>query len=145
VDLDEAVSVFRLVGRREDAQLVFADAGRRAARYAARATSGLGRSLVGLCPRGVRRRLGTRLAAGAADRTLGAELRRDEPLPEARIELSLAARADALGDGCYFYGAAFAELLRLLGGFEGAMVHERCRGRGDGSCTWRATTVEGYQ
>ena len=36
MDLDEAVSVLRLVGRRADAPLVFADAGRRAARYAAR-------------------------------------------------------------------------------------------------------------
>ena len=32
IALDEAVSVFRLVSRRSDAQLVFADAGRRAAR-----------------------------------------------------------------------------------------------------------------
>src|SRR4051794_41302665 len=37
VELDEAVSVLRLVGRRPDAALVFADAGRRAARYATRA------------------------------------------------------------------------------------------------------------
>jgi hypothetical protein len=36
VDLDEVVSVIRLVSRRPDAALVFADAGRRAARYAAR-------------------------------------------------------------------------------------------------------------
>jgi len=36
VDLDEVLSVIRLVGRRPDAPLVFADAGRRAARYAAR-------------------------------------------------------------------------------------------------------------
>src|SRR6188768_4145102 len=34
VALDEASSVFRLVGRRPDAPLVFADAGRRAARRA---------------------------------------------------------------------------------------------------------------
>ena len=36
VDLDEVVSVLRLVGRRADAPLAFADAGRRAARYATR-------------------------------------------------------------------------------------------------------------
>ena len=36
VDIDEVVSVLRLVGRRPDATLVFADAGRRASRYAAR-------------------------------------------------------------------------------------------------------------
>ena len=53
--------------------------------------------------------------------------------------------AAAEGTGCYFYGAAFAELLRVLGGFEGAMLHEHCRGRGDATCTWRATTVETYE
>ena len=37
--LDETVGVFRLVGRRPDAALVYADAGRRAARYAARGAS----------------------------------------------------------------------------------------------------------
>ena len=37
-----------------------------------------------------------------------------------------------------------AELLRALTGFEGAMVHERCRGRGDDTCRWLAAAAEGY-
>ena len=65
----EAVSVFRLVGRRPDAALVFADAGRRAARYAARsapallkvAPGGMGRSMAGRAARRAAR------AAFAAD------------------------------------------------------------------------------
>jgi hypothetical protein len=48
------------------------------------------------------------------------------------------------GQGCGFYGAAFGELLRVLTGFEGAMVHDRCRGRGGESCHWRAASGGEY-
>ncbi|MEK7381422.1 MAG: hypothetical protein AAB075_10460, partial [Gemmatimonadota bacterium] len=63
VPIEEAVSVFRLVSRRADAQLVFADAGRRAARYAARRVAPLSRRLLQFGPRGLRRRLGLKAAA----------------------------------------------------------------------------------
>jgi hypothetical protein len=145
VPLDEAVSVFRLVSRRGDAELVYSDAGRRGARYAARRTSGLRRGLMRICPRGLRRRLGVGASARCAAEVFGAEMRAIGALAEVRITDSLATRAGAEGMGCYFYGAAFAELLRVLGGFEGAMLHEHCRSRGDASCTWRATTVETYE
>ena len=56
--------------------------------------------------------------------------------------LSLLALAD--GQACSYYGAALAELLRALTGFEGAMVHARCRGRGDDTCRWLAAAAEGY-
>jgi len=36
------------------------------------------------------------------------------------------------------YAAAFAELLRLLVGFEGAMLHVACRATGGDRCEWRA-------
>src|SRR5437867_3156021 len=48
VELDETVSVLRLIGRRVDAHLVFADAGRRAARYAARARGRSSRTLASI-------------------------------------------------------------------------------------------------
>lgn len=145
VPMDEAVSVFRLVSRRGDAELVYSDAGRRAARYAARRTSGVRRGLMRFCPRGLRRRLGVGASARCAAEVFGAEMRAAGALAEVRVTESLATRAGAEGMGCYFYGAAFAELLRVLGGFEGAMLHEHCRSRGDASCTWRATTVETYE
>jgi hypothetical protein len=145
VPLDEVVSVFRLVSRRGDAELVYSDAGRRAARYSARRTSGLRRGLMRICPRGLRRRLGVGASARCAAEVFGAEMRAVGALAEVRLTDSLATRAGAEGMGCYFYGAAFAELLRVLGGFEGAMLHEHCRSRGDASCTWRATTVETYE
>ena len=60
VNDDELVSVLRLVGRRPDAALVFADAGRRAARYAVHASGRSTRALVRASPRFLGRRLASR-------------------------------------------------------------------------------------
>jgi hypothetical protein len=144
VSVDEAVSVLRLAGRRPDAQLVFADAGRRAARHAARSTPVLSRAGLRLMPGGLGRSLGAGAAQRAAKRVLGLDLAVGETGATAEITKPLSILA--LGDGaaCTFYGSALGELLRVLTGFEGAMVHERCRGRGDTTCRWRAQAVGGY-
>lgn len=144
VSVDEAVSVFRLAGRRPDANLVFADAGRRAARYAARSAPVLARAATRLVPGGLGRSLGAGAAARAARRYLGLELSVGESGAVAEIAKPLSVLALPDGGACSFYASALAELLRLLTGFEGAMVHERCRGTGDDSCRWRATAVGGY-
>ena len=145
IETEEAVSIFRLVGRRPDAALVFADAGRRAARYVARARGRMVQLLVRASPRGMRRRLGDRSARRAARRHLGLELDLDHGSPELRLAETLATRAGYPGSGCYFYSAVIAELLRLASGFEGAMIHERCRARGDELCVWRGALPEGYE
>jgi hypothetical protein len=44
-----------------------------------------------------------------------------------------------------FFGAAFGEILRFQIGFEGVMIHERCRARGDSVCQWRGTHTGGYE
>lgn len=142
ISMDEAVSVFRLVSRRPDAQLVYADAGRRSARMAARSAGG--GTALRISPKPIRRRLGIRAARRVARRVFWADLTPLGALAEVRLTDSLATRAGAEGDGCYFYGAVFAELLRLLAGFEGAILHDHCRARGDSNCYWRAAAVEGY-
>jgi hypothetical protein len=144
VDVEEALAVFRLAGRRPDAALVFADAGRRAARLGARQAPVILRGLRGLMPGGLGRRVGRRLAARTARAILGAELGSGPGGAEGRVPMSLAIRALPEGQGCGFYGAAFGELLRVLTGFEGAMVHDRCRGRGGDSCHWRAASGGEY-
>jgi len=63
----------------------------------------------------------------------------------ARLSDSLATQAGYPGTGCSFYGAALAELLRVTSGFEGAMVHEQCRGQGEPYCTWRSAEPGGYE
>jgi len=144
VPVEETVAVFRLVGRRPDAALVYADAGRRAARYAARGTPFAVRLLLGAAPGFVRRRVGARAAVRAARRIFAAALVVRGRSAEAVIAQPLSLLATAEGRACSFYGAALAELLRTLTGFEGAMVHARCRGRGDDTCRWLAAAAEGY-
>ena len=41
-----------------------------------------------------------------------------------------------------FFAAAFAELLRLLAGYEGAMLHTVCRAKNGDRCEWRAATPD---
>jgi predicted hydrocarbon binding protein len=126
VDAGHVEALLRLVGRRPDADLVFADAGRRAARRAVRRLFGL-------------TRLFRFTAARRAARTvLGADLGREHQLPVARVPDPIAINATPDGTACGFYGAALAELLRLLVGYEGAMLHTACRAAGADRCEWRA-------
>jgi hypothetical protein len=133
VEAAHVEALLRLVGRRPDADLVFADAGRRAARRAVRRLSGLSR---------LGARLGAPLGYAAARRAaravLGGDLRREQQVPVARVTHTLAINATPDGAACGLYGAAFAELLRLLVGFEGAMLHTACRAAGAAQCEWRA-------
>jgi hypothetical protein len=145
VELDETVSVLRLVGRRSDASLVFADAGRRAARYAAKARSRSFRALVKVSPRGVARRLGLRSASGLARAIFDGELKSRSKAVEVSMNAPISIVALPTGEACAFYGSVYQELLRGLTGFEGALLHERCRSRGDDACVWRTAAAEVYE
>ncbi len=137
VSEEEAVQVFRLVGRRADATLVFSDAGRRAARYAAKTRGGTPSLGWRVFPRSVRQRAGERAATRAIRNVFGLDLVREPAGLSLRLDDSLATRAGFEGSGCYFYSTLIAELLRVTSGFEGAIAHERCRSRGDESCRWK--------
>ena len=127
-------ALLRLVGRRPDADLVFADAGRRAARRAVRRLFGLTRLMARAAPRV----FGYAAARRAARAVFGAELRRERHVPIARVRDTLAVHATPDGAACALYGTGFTELLRLLVGFEGAMLHVSCRATGGEACEWRA-------
>jgi bacteriochlorophyll 4-vinyl reductase len=145
VDAEEAVAVFRLVGRRPDAALVYADAGRRAARYAAKRLGTANRAMIAVAPG----RLGTSIAlrntARLSERWLLADLVVSEGTLRCEMADSPALRAREDGAACQFYTAAFAELLRQVGKLEWSVVHELCIGRGDRRCIWRAMRAEGYE
>ncbi len=141
---DELVSVLRLVGRRPDAPLVFADAGRRAARYAVKASGGA-RALVKVSPSGLGQRLARRAARRLATTYFRGDLAAGGPDPEVRMLRPLSISAMPDGSACPFYGAAYGELLRTLVGFEGTMVHEHCEGRGDQACLWRGHGAGEYE
>jgi hypothetical protein len=142
VDLDETVSVFRLVGRRPDSTLVFADAGRRAARYAARRKR---RPLSRLSPRPLARRLALRAVARQARSIFDGDLEVRGHAVEIRMNSPLSIVALPTGEACQFYGSAYLELLRMLTGFEGALLHDRCRSRGDAECHWHTAVAEVYE
>ncbi|HKW40854.1 MAG TPA: hypothetical protein VJN39_06370 [Gemmatimonadales bacterium] len=127
-------ALLRLVGRRPDADLVFADAGRRAARRAVRRLFFLTRWAARATPR----LFGYLAARRAARAVLAGDLKRESHVPIARVEDALALHATPDGAACGLYGAGFTELLRLLVGFEGAMLHVSCRATGGARCEWRA-------
>ena len=152
IELDEVVSVLRLVGRRPDAPLVFADAGRRAARYAARSKARPARTLARMSPSRVsarasrwapRRGWRARSSAGSCRRrSQGSEVSMPDPL-------SILALPD--GAACAFYGSAYGELLRSLdrrsrgpcstsSAARGA-VRRACGGARRRRCTSRSTCV----
>jgi hypothetical protein len=145
VDVDETVSVFRLVGRRGDASLVFADAGRRAARYAAKTRGRTSRTLVKLSPRPLARRLALRSVARLARTAFDGELKSRANVVELRMGSPLSIMALPTGEACLFYGSAYLEMLRALTGFEGALLHARCRSRGDADCHWHTAVAEVYE
>jgi hypothetical protein len=139
VSAQEFEQILRLGGRRPDAALVFADAGRRAAR---RGLAGLGvpaRFGSRYLPRFLRRAIGFRAARRCLREVFGAELAREGAVLTARVRHELAVRATPDGAACGFFAAGIAELLRQLMSFDGAVVHPRCRVRGDERCEWRTT------
>jgi hypothetical protein len=145
VSVEEALSVFRLVDRRPDAALVFADGGRRAARHALRAGRFPGKNPAAANAGFVARAMGLRRASAAAKRIFAADLKMKGPLAAAELSSPLSAAVAQNGKGCGFFGAAFGELLRFQVGFEGVMIHERCRARADTVCQWRGTHTGGYE
>jgi len=142
---DEALAVFRLVGRRPDAGLVYSDAGRRAARYAAKQLGAGTRAMIAAAPGRAGVALALRASARLARRWLMADARASEGVLRCEMSDSLALQARDDGTGCQFYTAAFAELLRQVGDLEWTVAHELCRAQGDRTCLWRANPAEGYE
>ena len=134
----ELEQILRLAGRRTDAALVFAEAGRKAARRALRRLPGSARWSARYLPGPLRRAIGFRAARGAAGDVLDVRLARAQGVVTARLDHRVAVQATEDGAACAFYASALAELLRQLVEFEGGMTHIRCRARGDERCEWRA-------
>jgi bacteriochlorophyll 4-vinyl reductase len=139
----EFEQILRLVSRRTDAALVFADGGRRAARRAVGRLPAWQRWAARKLPRFLSRRIGFRAARHAAGDVLSVTLGREAGQPVATLPSLTAIRATPDGAACAFYAAALGELLRQLVEFEGTVSHTRCRARGDRACEWRAAAPGG--
>ncbi len=139
----EGVQVFRLAGRRTDADLVYADAGRRAARHAVRLRVARPAVLTSVLPSAAKRRAGQRRAARALQQVFGVRLDLDGGTLVMRVDRSLAVRAGFAGSGCEFYRSLAMELLRLTSGFEGALFHPECEQSGALECRWTVADADG--
>ena len=103
--------------------------------------AGVSRAAARLAPRMV----GFGVARRAARAVLGGELRREGQVPVAGVRDTFAITATPDGAACTLYASGFSELLRLLTGFEGAMVHASCRAAGAERCEWRAASPDPRQ
>lgn len=129
----EVASVLRLVGRRADAPLVFANAGRRMARRAVGSDSAPARP-----PRnGMSRRLAERKTRTLGGETFGVAIEFPERLPVAEADDPVTMEAWPDGSACELFAAGLAELTRLVLGLEGVVRHAACRARGDATCRWQ--------
>ena len=130
----ELEALFTLVSRRPDATLVFADAGRRAGRLAARRTPPWLKLLHRGLPPALRDRLGRRLVRRAAAAVFGLAVSVEGT--ETAAGAACPAEAVPAGSACGLYGSGLAELLRVFTSFDGACFLTECRARGSGACRW---------
>jgi len=143
VTVEELEQILRLVGRRTDASLVFADGGRRAARRAMSRLAPQTRWAARRLPRFLRRLVGYRAARRCAADVFAASFSRIGRGAAFVIANPPSIRATPDGAACGFYAAAFAELLRELVDFDGGVLHPSCRSRGEPRCEWRSTVQSG--
>ncbi|HWP36748.1 MAG TPA: hypothetical protein VNL18_04255 [Gemmatimonadales bacterium] len=136
IEADELAAVLRLVGRRADAPLAFATAGRIAGRRAARLTSRAARALRRVGTGRMGEGMGFHIARRAARRVLAADLARTGEIYQATLVGAPAAAVVSVGSACGFFGSALAELLRTFTRFDGALFHTECRARGAAVCRW---------
>lgn len=129
----DVVGLFRLVGRRRDAAVVFAEAGKLASQRSVRRMPTTLKVLFRLTPAMLRPRLGYRLARRAAHDVFGLEIERDGTVG---LPTSPNHAEQLTSDACAFYGAAVNGLVEILRPFEGRVVHTECRHRGDDACRW---------
>ncbi len=137
VSTEELAGLFTLVLRRSDADLVFADTGRRAGRHAAERTALPLRMLHKALPRSLRDRVGRRLVRRAAARVFDITI--DHDGTNAAAVGACGGQAIPGGGPCGLYGSGLAELLRTFTAFDGAYFRTACRARGDGTCRWSTT------
>lgn len=130
----ELGALFTLVDRRPDADVIFADAGRRAGRHAASRTSLLLRLLHRSLPRSWREKIGRRLVRQAAAKVFDIDV--VAGCTSASTISECAASSSQGGRACGLYGSGLAELLRCFTSFDGACFLTTCRVRGDGTCRW---------
>ncbi len=139
VEVDEVASLLGLCSRRVDARLLYSNAGRLAARYAAsRAHASRGARHV--LPGFVGHRVGTRAVGRLGGAVLGLDVTRSGEGLLATPAFARAADPWA-GAPCVFFGSALGALLGVFTDFDGAVLHERCAANGADVCVWSTDSL----
>lgn len=142
VDASEVSGLLRLVARRRDASLLFAEAGRRAGAWAAAShVAPMWRLCMWASPRFARQRIGSAIARRTARDLFDVELHPDQT---ALWQDSSGVNSEIPGvKACDVYRAATAELLRRFTEFDGALFDVTCTCEGAEACRWSATPPNG--
>lgn len=136
---DEVVALARLIGRRPDAEAVFAAAGRYLAAHAYETVPSAARRAVRALPGLLARPVALRQMRRLARRYFNGRVLREGNALLLEVAAPITVHAGAEREaGCAYYTVGFAELLRLLVAHAGGVEHVRCVARADGGCEWRA-------
>lgn len=135
---EEAVALARLIGRRADAQQVFASAGRILAQQSLESGSAVARHVILVLPSLLARPLALREARRIASRYLNGTIRRVGGSLLLEVPDSVTVDSAPKESGCAYYEAVLRELVQTLVGAPGAVEHVQCVTRGEKVCEWRA-------
>lgn len=134
----EAASLFALIGRRPDAERVFAEAGRRLAHHELRERRLPARLSTSALPERLRRRLALRRIRRLVRRVSPASEVRIEPEPPTLlVRRCLPASAAGGHDGCAIVRGAMEVILATYRAAAVRVAHVQCEGRSDPRCAWR--------
>ncbi len=138
IAVDEATSLARLIGRRADAEQVFRNAGRIIANRMYERLPRATRQLTHILPKFVARPIAFRRMRQAFSKYLDGSLRKSGRHLILEVTNSVTIAGSSGAEGCTFYAAAIAELLRLVAGDGVTVDHVGCRKTGARSCEWSA-------
>ena len=147
IAIHEASGISRLIGRRPDAESIFARAGTIVANRIYQLISATRRQIIHLLPGFLARPLAFRQVKRAGEKYLGASVRRVGASIVVGVKESVTFETAPKGIGCLYYESALRELLKLLVNGGGMIDHVHCRERGEDICEWRAEwrAVKGTQ
>ncbi len=134
----EATGLATLIGRRPDAEALFASAGQILANDVYSSISVPRRRIIRILPALVGRPVALGHIRQLATRFFGGTLTRTGGFLCLTITDSVTVNGSPDSTGCTYYASALREMLRLLIHGGGAVDHVHCLQRGDTYCEWRA-------
>ena len=134
----ELAGLIELIQRRNDRKLILVDAGRRSAEYILSSK----RTVAARAPAVVSGRLGYAAVRRIAKKFFSLSLDGGGEGFEFRAPEVDGVDGEIRVGFCDIHGSAATVLLERLAGFEGALEHTSCLGRGEGCCSWKASSRE---